>query len=441
MTSKKQLKAKIRARMARTGERYVAARRHVVGDAERPATAVTDHGWTLRGGQHPDSAALANVLAHHGVTAGHTGEPVSEALVFGLGGGLGAGYILWEFTAHDARILVLGFAADWQYFGRFVRAAADRLGVPVDAHQTSGIRGAAGRLTQALLAGKPSLVWPDRFRVGYWHQPTHLDGHGGHPVVAYALDGARVHVDDRTLAPLTVPAATLDDARDRVVSYKNLLLTPRPDAGEIPADRLREQVRSAAAACAARLAGTSASFALPAWRKWGRTMTDARNAKGWPKVFADRRGLVGALLSIWEGVEPMGMAGGHLRGLYADFLDEAADLTGTPALYEVAARFRDIAADWHTLAETAVPASGPTFGRMRELTSTISESVFADGDTGAEDAAAAAGELWSLRAEHDRTCPLSDGEIESLFAAVGKQVTGLYEAELAAVRRLAAALE
>ena len=42
MTEPKHLKARIRERMARTGERYATARRHVVG-AENPSPAV-DHG-------------------------------------------------------------------------------------------------------------------------------------------------------------------------------------------------------------------------------------------------------------------------------------------------------------------------------------------------------------------------------------------------------------
>ena len=72
MTARKHLKARIRMRMARTGERYVTAHRHVVGEVEVPAL---DHGYLLRGGMHPDTAAVANVLAHHGVVAGHTGAP------------------------------------------------------------------------------------------------------------------------------------------------------------------------------------------------------------------------------------------------------------------------------------------------------------------------------------------------------------------------------
>jgi len=65
MTTIKQLKTRVRARMARTGERYAAARAHVVGDATGTSP-VIDAGWALRGGTDPDTAALTNVLAHRG---------------------------------------------------------------------------------------------------------------------------------------------------------------------------------------------------------------------------------------------------------------------------------------------------------------------------------------------------------------------------------------
>ena len=72
MTTAKQLKARIRARMARTGERYAVARAHVVGGAVDTGP-VVDAGWALRGGTDPDTAALANVLAHRG-SPGPTGR-------------------------------------------------------------------------------------------------------------------------------------------------------------------------------------------------------------------------------------------------------------------------------------------------------------------------------------------------------------------------------
>src|SRR5918996_1425265 len=68
MTQKQQLKTRVRTRMARTGESYTAALRHVTNTpgtshgaaaastgGTQPADAlVIDHGYTLRGGQHPE---------------------------------------------------------------------------------------------------------------------------------------------------------------------------------------------------------------------------------------------------------------------------------------------------------------------------------------------------------------------------------------------------
>ena len=99
-----------------------------------------------------------------------------------------------------------------------------------------------------------------------------------------------MHVDDRTLAPLTVPVADVDRARARVGSYKNAMLVVRSRDTAVPADRLRAAVRAGLAATVDQLGGTSTSFALPAWRKWSRLLVDPRAAKGWPTVFADRRG-------------------------------------------------------------------------------------------------------------------------------------------------------
>lgn len=104
------------------------------------------------------------------------------------------------------------------------------------------------------------------------------------------------------------------------------------DGGSVAEDALRVAARAGIVDCLDNLAGSSASFSLPAWRKWARMMTDTRNPTGWPRVFADGAGLVGALLSTYEGTEPIGMTGGHLRGLYAQFLDEAAALLDAPAL-------------------------------------------------------------------------------------------------------------
>ncbi|MFD1939900.1 MULTISPECIES: BtrH N-terminal domain-containing protein [Nonomuraea] len=423
MTSKKQLKARIRERMAKTGESYTTARTHLLGKAETHA----DGGWRFVGGHHPSSAAITAILANQGVA-------ISEPLVFLAGGGIGAGYILWEFQHDQTRHVTLGFRNQWQYYNRWMDKTLTRLGVPYEEHTTGGARGASDRLAEELDAGRPCVILPDRYHIGYWRLPAALDGHGGHPVVAYRRDENGVYIDDRGQATLLVPRDRVDAARARVGSYKNVT--------HVLGDTVLDEAALASAAreglrdCAGHLSAASDSFSLPAWRKWARLLTDTRNAKAWPKVFADGRGLAGALLSVWEGVEPVGMDGGNLRDLFAGSLDEAADLVGEPRLSGLAGRFREIHAMWHDLAEAALPASVPEFARARELTAAIRESVLAEGSAGGAQAAAAGEELWRLRAQADRSAPA--GDLAGLFAELGTRVGAIYQAESAAIAELAA---
>jgi Butirosin biosynthesis protein H, N-terminal/Domain of unknown function (DUF4872) len=398
------------------------ARRHVVGEQTAPGD---DHGWRLRGGVHPDSAAIAAVLDHHGAS-------VSEAMVLGVGGGLGAGYILWEFEAgraHDTRVLVLGFRNQWQYPDRWASKVLERLGVPFAMHETTGAKRAATQLDDALAAGRPALATVDRAELGYWHLPEYLSGSGGYPVVVHALDGDRARIDDRNLAPLSVPRERLDAARGRVASYKNRLVVIEPAA--VTEETLRAAVRAGLADAIEHLGARSDSFGLPAWRKWARMLTDTRAAKAWPKVFADRRGLAGALLSAYEEIEPVGSYGGHLRGLYAEFLDEAAELIEEPRLTEAATAYRALADRWHALAELVLPADVPEFATLRQELAAVHESVVARGDAGRDEAAEAAGRLWALRRELDVSPP-----VEPDLAALSDAVKAVYEAEVEAAALL-----
>lgn len=99
------------------------------------------------------------------------------------------------------------------------------------------------------------------------------------------------------------------------------------------------------------LGASSASFALPAIKKWSRLMTDTKNSKGWPNVFRNTKGLYGVLRTIYEAIEHVGTGGGGLRGLYTNFLDEAATTLGNDDLKPVASLYRALHQRWSTLAQ------------------------------------------------------------------------------------------
>ena len=150
------------------------------------------------------------------------------------------------------------------------------------------------------------------------------------------------------------------------------------------------------------LSEKSDSFSLPAWRKWARMTTDTRNRKGWPTVFADGLGVGSLCASIYTNAAH----GAHLRGLYADFLDEAAGLLERDSLTEAAAAWRKAAACWEAIVDAALPPGD----ELRELI-----------DRG--DAA-----RWELQRRRD--------EAAAEPPAVGEMVAAMYEAETSALAQL-----
>src|SRR4029453_9886469 len=191
MTARKPLKQLVRERMRKTGERYTIARRHIVG---------ADTSWEFRGGVHGDTAAFANVLANLGVVAPHTGEPLTEAMGLAVGGGLGAGYILWEFDSYQfrARVLTLGFRRLWQYPDRWARQTAERLGLNAELHETGGAKGAAAALDMQLEKGLPAIAWIDTYTLGHRGEPEWRDGYGGPPLIVNERNGDGYAIDDRS---------------------------------------------------------------------------------------------------------------------------------------------------------------------------------------------------------------------------------------------------
>ena len=318
MTTDKAFKRVVRARMAKTGERYAAARRALLesGTADAP-----------RGADgRPDSIRLPPARRPPSGD-GHAGQrprqpgcrlrpdrrPLTEAAILGIGGGLGAGYILWEFKQPRQRPSSRsgsGTSGSTRVPG-WTGTTLGRLGIEPDVHETGGAEGAREALDARLDAGSPVIASVDLQSIGTWGLPEALSGHFGHAVVVVGREADGTYlVDDRGRAPFRIAPDVMAAARGRIGSYKHRIVALRTTAGPIPADRLRAAMHAGLEDQVDHLRSTSDSFSLPAWRKWARMMTDERNAKAWPRVFADGHGLFGALLAIVEAVdaqvEPVG---------------------------------------------------------------------------------------------------------------------------------------
>jgi len=400
-------------------------------------------GYETLGGKHPETAALKNILAYHGVTASHTGQPFSEAMLLGVGGGLGIGYILWEFKEPAIKALVLGFRNNWQYPVKFMRNLCDRMGVTLSVRETSGKKSAAAHLREALENGRPAIAWVDLAGLPYMLLPKSWSGHWGHVVGVYGIDEERdvVLVDDRSTKPFTVPTGAFAAARARIPSFRNRLMTIDPPAEIDVEHAILAGIRD----CADHLSRPSESFSLPAIRKWARLITDAENKKGWLRVFEDRadnkhpKGLFSTLRSIFENAHPIGPGGGSLRDMVADFLDEASPVIERPELKDVADLYRAIAAQWVKLAESALSSVEP-FKRIKRLLIQKHELLMAVGQNGLDEMQKVTDELSSMRSELNRHFPMGDSEVEGLFAELQAQLFDIYRAERDANAALKAAV-
>ena len=444
MTTRKGFKRLVRARAAKTGESYATARRVLLGETGQSNSPASAGPGTSAHGIHPDTASMATVLAARGVVSPITDRPLSEALLLVVGGGLGAGYILWEFQSRKNAVLTLGFRNQWQYPGipGWFGKTTERLGVPTVLHETSGPKAAREALDAALADGSPVVATVDQQSIGWWGLPEDLSGYAGYPVVVTGrTDEGDYLVDDRGTAPFVVPADVMRAARGRVGSYRNRLIELRPGPGPLPADRLRDALVAGLADQVDHLSSGSDSFSLPAWRKWSRLMTDRRNAKAWPRVFDAGRGLFSALVSMVEQVDDgVGAWGGHLRDLYADGLDEVAAILDRPALRDAAGAWRASADLWQELADAAVPAAVDGAADAVELAEELHDAVMR-GEPGRSQARAAAAGLWATRDRYADAWPLAEDETEALLADLGQRLAAIHAAEQTALDATGRAME
>jgi hypothetical protein len=396
--------------------------------------------YTQFGGIHPETASLTNVLAAQGVKAPHTNQPFTEAMLLGIGGGLGAGYILWEFKAHRgmvaAKVLVFGWQNRWQYTMQFYENLCSRINIKAVFHDTGSQKAAAKQLDDALNAGQAVVAWVDQAQMPYLHLPQSLEGHMGHFIAIYGIEDGDVLVDDLAAKPFRVPVEVMASARARIGSYKNRLLVPAVQ-GEID---LPQAIISGLQDEIGHLNKDSDSFSLPTFQKWGKMMTHPKNAKGWPVVFADRRGLYGALASIYEGIELLGTGGGGMRGLYADFLEEAAPIIDRPGLSEAATHYRNLAGRWSAFAETVLPDSIEPLREIKTMMCQQHDLLMREGGQAVDTLKPFSIRLGELYRQYNRNFPMSDAEIDTLFKSMGDELLSLYEAEKAALKVLEAAI-
>src|SRR3989337_891319 len=81
-----------------------------------------------------EAGALQAVLAYLDIRAPHSGQPFTEAMLFGLGGGLGFSYYVFEFKSARGKTLSLGSritTLEESSRPQFLQTICERIGAPL----------------------------------------------------------------------------------------------------------------------------------------------------------------------------------------------------------------------------------------------------------------------------------------------------------------------
>ncbi len=392
------------------------------------------------GGVSEQSAGIRNILAFYGTTAPHTKEPYTEAMLFGIGGGIGVSYWTWEFKGREP-LATIFFRNLNEKDGSFVARMCARINAPLEVLETGSRAQAFQSLHDALERGRPPLTALDMASMPYLFQPPELIKWFGHDAVICGLDEAAgiAELDDRAPVPWQVPLETLADSRAAITSFKNRLhvIQPPTEYPDLPA-----AIESGIRDCVTTLTDPPIkNLGLPALEKWGKLVTNQRDKKGWPTVFPRGIALYEALVSTYNGIATVGTGGDALRGLYAAFLREAAGVTGKDAYNKAAAAFEVSGKLWTQLANSLLPDSVPTLRKTRSLLNTNRRLFETEGQPVMPGMANNVRALSELRQSVvDGEFPMSQDAVDALLQDMANQLLAIHEVETGAVATLAATL-
>ena len=389
-------------------------------------------------GRYWDTASIRNALDYQGVKAPHTGQPYSEAMLLGISGGVTFGYFTFHYKGYDPQVNLL----TRNTFDPTERIY-DRLKLPRDLRRSTSAKKGRQNLIDALEEGYAAIASPDGSLLPYNALPYDEANWYTLPLVIYGYepDQGEAYISDRSRVGLTVTTDDLDAARARVKKDRHsLTLLGAPDDSALAA-AIRAGIADTAQLMTEKPPkGSARNFGLKALQHWA-DMLQKTSKGSWAREYAGGRPLLAALTSAYTFLGPaFGKTVQAERDVYADFLDEAAQVLNAPALDGVAGLYRAAGQAWQSLHGSLLPKDAPMLGETRALIDRKTELFIESGAAQLDEIIAERDRLESLKAESESDFPLTDAAIGDLRASIRDRVLQVRDAEEAAVLALKAAM-
>lgn len=288
---------------------------------------------THQPGNHCGSTALADLARFHGL-------PWSEAMCFGLGGGLGLFYGKVPGMSPTRLVHVRSSGFESRFF--------ERIGAPADWQFDDDPTVTERHLREALAAGRPAILLSNIKYLPYYNTDTSFPGH---LIAAWGYDDARgvFFVSDTERHELQdVPYEAMRKARyarNHPLQHSGHMVAPVSLVE--PAD-LDERIVAAIVDNAKLLANEANPLTgLGALKRWLDDLDDWANDADWQW----------SARFTYQIIEKRGTGGGGFRKMYAEFLDEAEARLPHVRRAGLANMMRQAATAWTDAAITLKAAS------------------------------------------------------------------------------------
>ncbi len=388
-------------------------------------------------GRHWDTGPLRNALDYQGFKATHTNQPLTEALLFGISGGIVAGYFVFEYQGYEPWLHFLT-RNSFEPMQRII----DQLGITTTVKHTASADKAVTNLTAVLDGGKPALVWADAHSLPYNNLESNDEAWGMLPVLVYGYDDDSLHIADRAQVPLIVDAKTFHAARGRIKKDKYRVMAVE----SIALDQLPAAVENGIRTCLEHMTGEpprkqmADKYGLSAYQRWADLLLDEKSKMGWAKQFAPGPKMYAGMRMPYHYINLWDAGGQYSRQLFAEFLEEAATLLNQPALTAVADQFKQAATIWGELNQALLPDAVPVLKQTRELMQREYDLFIEQGTAALAERQQIRDQLGTIKASMAEDFPLNAAEVVDFRANLRDVVLKIHDCEQAGLAALQAAV-
>ena len=393
-------------------------------------------------GRHWETGSIHNALAMQGIKAPHTGRPYSEALLLGISGGIAFGYFTFEYKGYLPHVAMLT-----RNTFNPLSTILERLGIAQDVRQTKKADVAERNLLNTLESGLYPIIWADHFSLPYNCVNPDNAMWGMMPILAVETDGKSVTVADRSSRPLHLSIADLTKARGRVKEEKYRIMTlDAPQTTKLAAAVHMGIWQAIKLFTEEPPRGARDNFGFAAYQKLAELLVNTRNKQSWERFFGPGVRMYHALAGspvqpgAYHWVMTWGSADGAERGLYADFLLEAAQILKKPALKESAEKFRESYKLWLTFADALLPDDVPLLGESKKSIQKKHDLFINEGESALPEIKKIHSRLNELLLQSETDFPLSRAQAVELRANLRDILLKISAVEQQAVNLLQSAI-